>query len=187
MDIPWGSDIANRFITNVGLVTTHGTHGHNIMACEWTHHLSYKPALIGISLHPRHASHNHIKETKEFGIAITSIHQSVLSSLAGKDSGKKFNKIKIAEELGYKFFPAKNINVMMIENASVNLECKLHQEIPLGDHTLFVGEVIAASFSPEAKPLAYHAGKYWDMTSTLEKSSDELREKIKNLFEKYKK
>ena len=187
MDIPWGSDIANRFITNVGLVTTNGIYGHNIMACEWTHHLSYRPALVGISLHPRHASYDNIKETKEFGISITSTLQSVLSSLAGRDSGKKFDKIKIAEELGFKFFSAKKINAMMIEGASVNIECKLHQEIPLGDHTLFIGEVVEGSFNPEVNPLAYHAGKYWNMTDTLEKPSAELREKIKMLFEKYKK
>jgi len=187
MEIPWGSDIASRFITNVGLVTTNGIHGHNIMACEWTHHLSYKPALVGISVHPRHATHDNIKETKEFGVCVASTQQSVLSSLAGKDSGKIIDKIKIAEELGFKFSPAKNINVMIIEGASVNLECKLHQEIPLGDHTLFVGEVIAGSFNPEEKTLAYHAGKYWNMTSTLDKPSAEMREKIKLLFEKYKK
>ena len=187
MEIPWGSDIANCFITNVGLITTHGIHGHNIMACEWTHHLSYKPALIGISVSPRHATHDHIKTTKEFGVCIASKDQSVLSSIAGKESGKIVDKIKIAEELGFKFSPAKNINAMMIEGASVNLECKLHQEILLGDHTFFVGEVIEGGFNPEAKPLAYHAGKYFDMTSTLEKPSAEVREKIKILFEKYKK
>ena len=187
MDIPWGSDIANRFITNVGLVTSNGINGHNIMACEWTHHLSYKPALVGISLHPRHASYENIKSTNEFGINITSVHQSILSSIAGKDSGKKVDKIKIAQELGFMFSPAKKIQVLMVEGAAVQLECKLYQEISLGDHTLFVGEVIEGSFIFEEKPLAYHTGKYWDMTSTLEKPSNEVREKIKLLFEKYKK
>ncbi len=187
MDIPWGSDIAHRFITNVGLVTSNGIHGHNIMACEWTHHLSYKPALVGVSVHPRHATYDNIKATKEFGICIASTQQSVLSSLAGMESGKMFDKIKIAEELGFKFFSAKKINVLMVEDTSVNLECKLYQEISLGDHTLFVGEVIDASFNAEEKPLAYHQGKYWDMNITLEKPTNEMRENIKLLFEKHKK
>ena len=187
MDIPWGSDIANRFITNVGLVTTNGIHGHNIMACEWTHHLFYKPALIGVSVHPRHATYENIKATKEFGVCIASAQQSILSSIAGKESGKKFNKIKIAEELGFRFSPAKKIQTLMIEDSSVKLECKLHQEISLGDHVLFVGEVVEGSFNTEEKPLAYHSGKYWDMTTTLEKPTNDMRENIKMLFEKYKK
>ena len=187
MDIPWGSDAAFQFITNVGIVTTNGPHGHNIMACEWTHHLSYKPALVGVSLHPRHASYENIKSIKEFGICVASTHQSILSSLAGKDSGKKFNKIKIAEELGFKFSAAKKINTLLVEGASVQFECKLHHEVSLGDHTLFVGEVIEAVLSAEEKPLAYYQGKYWDMTAVLEKPSYEVREKVKMLFERHKK
>lgn len=187
MEIPWGSEIANRFITNVGLVTTNGTHGHNIMACEWTHHLSYKPALIGVAVHPRHATHDNIRETKEFGVCIASTHQSVLASVAGKESGKGFHKMKILEDLGFRFYPGKKISSLMVQDAAVNLECRLHQEISLGDHTLFVGEVIGGIFSPEEKPLAYHEGKYWSMTSALEKPAIDVREKIKILFEKYKK
>ena len=187
MKIPWGSEIANRFITNVGLITTYGDHGHNIMACEWTHHLSYDPALVGIALHPRHATHAHIKASKEFGICIASIHQSELSSIAGKGSGKIYNKINIAKELGYDFVSSKKINALMVAGASANLECILHQEIHLGDHTLFVGEVIEGSFTAETKPLGYHAGKYWEMSSSLVKPSEIQRGKINLLFEKYKK
>lgn len=187
MEITWGSDIANRFITNVGLVTTNGSHGHNIMACEWTQQLSYRPALIGISLNPRHASFENIRETKEFGLAIASTHQAVLCSVAGNESGKKVNKITIAQELGYTFYPAKKINTLLPEGASVNLECKLVKEIPIGDHTLFVGEVIEGNIIPEERSLSYHCGKYWEMTSVLEKPTSELREKIKMLFEKHKK
>lgn len=183
MDIPWGSEIATKFITNVGLVTSDGVHGQNIMACEWTHHLSYKPALIAVCLHPRHASFDNIRETKEFGLCIASTKQTVLASVAGRESGKNFNKIKILEELGFQFYPAKNIKPMLVKDAVVAFECKLFQEIPLGDHTMFVGEIIEASLTPQKEPLAYHQGKYWAMNQPLEKPSNEMRERIKSLFE----
>ncbi len=96
----------------------------------------------------------------EFGISIASAQQSVLCSVAGKESGKKFNKMKILEELGFRFSQAKKIKPLLPEGASVNLECALHREIPLGDHTLFVGEVIETFLNPDAKPVSYHAGKY---------------------------
>lgn len=185
MNIPWGSDISNRFITHVGLVTTNGAYGHNIMACEWTYHLSYRPALIGISVNQRHATHAHIKTNGEFGVCIASTRQATLTNIAGKESGKIYDKIKVAETMGFKFSPAKNINVIMPDGAAVNLECKLFNEITLGDHTLFVGEVINGSVNLEEKPLAYHWGRYWEMVSTLEKPSDEVREKIKTLIEQH--
>lgn len=187
MDIPGGSEIAESFITNVGLVTTDGPHGPNIMACEWTHHVSYRPGLIGVSVNPRHATYDNIQVTKEFGLCIASTEQRVLSSVSGRDSGKFFNKIKIAEELGFRFYPAKKIKALLVEGAAVNVECKLYQEVPLGDHTMFVGEVIESFFNPDKEPLAYHKGKYWSMNTQLEKPTDALREKVNMLFEKYKK
>ena len=183
MNIPWGSEIANRFITNVGLVTTHGIYGHNIMACEWTYQLSYNPALIAVSINQRHATHTHIKASKEFGVCFASTHQSVLTSIAGKASGKIFDKIKVSEAMGFKFSQAKNINVLMPDGAAASLECKLFNEITMGEHTMFVGEVIDGSANAEEKPLAYHWGRYWDMVATLEKPSNDVREKIIALIE----
>src|SRR5262249_19018353 len=40
------------------------------------------------------------------------------------------------------------------------LECRLRWEHPVGDHTLFVGEVVAATGGPAAAPLLYVDGKY---------------------------
>ena len=185
MDIPWGSDIANRFITNVGLVTSNGVHGHNIMACEWAYQLSYRPALMGVIINPRHATHDNIRETKEFGVCIASINQGMLTSVSGKASGRNYDKIKVAEELGFTFSKAKTINVLICDGAAAKLECKLFREISLGDHTLFVGEVTDGDINASVKPLAHHAGKYWDMTTLLEKPTTELREKINILFDKH--
>lgn len=52
MDIPYGSLAHHAFVTNVGLVTSTGPHGENIMAAEWTHHLSYKPGMVAVCLGP---------------------------------------------------------------------------------------------------------------------------------------
>ena len=166
---------------------SNGIHGHNIMACEWTYQLSYRPALVGAIINPRHATHDNIKESKEFGICIASTHQGILSSVSGKETGRNYDKIKVAEELGFTFSKAKTINVLMPDGAASYLECKLFNEVSIGDHTLFVGEVTEGSINASAKPLAHHAGKYWDIGSVLEKPAEELREKIKILFVKHKK
>ena len=52
MDLPWGDDCSKKFVTNVGLITSDGPHGPNIMACEWTHHVSYSPGLIAVCIGP---------------------------------------------------------------------------------------------------------------------------------------
>ncbi len=187
MDLPWGDEKTILFITNVGLVTTYGPHGHNIMACEWTHHVSYSPGLIAVCIGPNKATYDNIKTSKEFGVSLTATDQNILASIAGGSSGKSINKIKVLEELGFKFYKANKINTLMVEDAVLNIECKLFKEIPLGDHTMFVGEVLEAKLNKEKEPLAYHKGNYWKIGEIIPKPPQEYLDKIKKLLEKYKK
>jgi len=147
MSLEWGSDAARKFATNVGLTTSNGPHGYNIMATEWTHHVSYEPSLIAVCLAPDHATTANIKKTKVFGVSICAFDQNILSSVSGGSSGKTTDKIKVLEGLGFEFYKAKKIDVMMVKGASMNAECKLVKEIELGDHIMFVGEAVEVSSS----------------------------------------
>ena len=147
MDLPWGDEKTVQFITNVGLITSKGKHGDNIMAAEWTHHISYSPGLIAVCVGHGKATYDNIKETKEFGVNISAIDQNVLASISGGSSGKTVDKIGALKELGFKFYKANKINTLMVEGAVLNIECKLMKEIPLGDHTMFVGEIVEVSYN----------------------------------------
>jgi len=70
MDIPWGSDESKKFATNVGLITSNGPHGHNVMAAEWTHHVSYSPGMIMVNVGFDKATEANIMKTKEFGVSL---------------------------------------------------------------------------------------------------------------------
>lgn len=159
MDLPWNDERSNKFITNVGLITTNGPYGADVMACEWTHHVSYRPGLIAVCIGPNKATHENIKQTKEFGVNLCSTDQSIMSSVAGGYTGSRYNKINALKELGFEFYEAKKIKVTMIKGAALNIECILSKEIPLGDHTTFIGEAIKASNNADKVPLAYHGGK----------------------------
>jgi flavin reductase (DIM6/NTAB) family NADH-FMN oxidoreductase RutF len=73
-----------------------------------------------------------------------------MSSIAGGYTGSRYNKINVLKKLGFKFYEGKKIRVIMIKGAAVNIECILSKEITLGDHTIFVGEVIEASNNAES-------------------------------------
>ncbi len=68
MELPWNDPRSNKFVTTVGLITSEDIDGHNIMACEWTHHISYNPGLIAVSLGRTKATVKNIRNSKEFGI-----------------------------------------------------------------------------------------------------------------------
>ena len=186
MDLPWGEERTKQFVNNVGLITSNGPNGHDIMACEWTFHVSYSPGLIAVSIHRPDATHENIKKTKEFGVNLGASDQNALSSIAGGSHGQDVDKIGALKELGYKFFKAKKIDVMMVEGAAMNAECKLYKQIKLGDHTTFVGEVV--NLYPVGKePIVYHAGKYWKLENQVTKPTQEERDKIREVVEKYNK
>ncbi|MBA3749325.1 MAG: flavin reductase [Nitrosopumilus sp.] len=186
MELPWNDPRSNKFVTTIGLITSEGIHGPNIMACEWTHHISYNPGLIAISLGLTKATVENIKKSREFGINLCATDQSTLSSIAGGYSGNNYDKIEAAKELGFEFYKASTIKTLMVKGASLNAECQLIQEITFGDHIMFIGEVIEAVHNQEKQPLVYHDGKYWALESIIKPKLEE-RGQIRKILEKYKK
>ena len=184
MDLPWGDERTVLFITNVGLVTSDGPHGPNIMAVEWTHHVSYRPGLIAICIGKKRATYENIMKTREFGVNLCAADDFIMSSVSGGYSARDLDKIAALKELGFEFYEGKKINALMVKGASLNAECKLVQHVELGSHVMMVGEVLTAS-ATERKPLAYHQGKYWRMTTPVEKLSQEQRDHNKKVIMKH--
>lgn len=185
MDLPWGDPRSNTFVTNVGLITSDGPIGPNIMACEWTHHVSYTPGLIAICVGPHHATHENIAASKEFGVSIAASDQNVLASIAGNSTGKEVNKIAALRELGVRLYPGKKVKLLMVEGAVMNAECRVVQEIVLGDHTMFVGEVLEATVNAEKSPLILHGGTYWQFGEQIAKPSQAERDRVHVIVEKH--
>lgn len=185
MDLPWGDKRSNQFATNAGLITSNGPYGNNIMTAEWTHHVSYSPGMIAVCINPKDATHENIAKTKEFGVSLCSYEQNALSSIAGGNSGKNVDKIEALKELGHKFFKAKKINVLMVEGAVMNAECKLYKKIKLGDHTTFVGEVVELYPTNGKEPLIYHGQRYWKLGEIIPKPPPQDLDRIKAIVEKH--
>lgn len=173
MDLPWGSETSHVFVTNVGLITTDGPNGPDIMSAEWTHHISYSPGLIGICLKTSEATYENVMASKEFGVNIAASDQNIFTSIAGGPSGYKVDKIKALQELGCKFYAAKKIKPLMVEGACLNAECKVINIVPCGDHVMFIGEVLEATRHMEKTPLIYHGGKYWRLGEGIPKPTSE--------------
>ena len=186
MDLPYGEDRTKQFTTNVGLITSNGPSGYDIMSAEWTHQVSYSPGLIVACIASRHETHPNIKKSKEFGVNLAASAQNVLASIAGSSSGKDIDKIGALKELGYKFFKAKKIDVWMVDGAAMSAECKLVKTIELGDHTTFVGEVVEL-YPVGKESLVYHAGKYLKMGEKIQKPSQKELDRIREIVEKYRK
>lgn len=183
MNIPWGSPEAHAFVTNVGIITTDGPIGPNIMAAEWTHQVSYSPGMIAVCINTHNnATANNIRATKTFGVSIAANDQNIASSISGGSTGREIDKIAALKKLGFDFYVGKKISIPMLKDAALNVECKLVQEIPLGSHTMFVGEALDVQLGKK-DPLAYHKGKYWKLETPIDKPSEIERAKMKEVVQ----
>jgi flavin reductase (DIM6/NTAB) family NADH-FMN oxidoreductase RutF len=187
MELSWNDRRTRQFLTNVGLITTDGRCGPNVMAAEWTHHVSYSPSLIAINVRGDDATAENIDQSKEFGVNLAAEDQNILCSLGGRYTGKELDKISLFKELGIIFYKAKSIKTLMIRGAAMNAECKLVKQEGLGDHIMFVGEVTEISADENIKPLVYHNGRYWrlDDNNKIPRPSQELLDKVEEIAKKY--
>jgi len=129
--------------------------------------ISSKPPLVCIGVAPQRYSHDLISEQREFTVNVPSIDLKDKMHFCGTNSGRDVYKFK---ETGLTPISASKIRSPLIEECYGHLECKVVGSHTYGDHTLFVGEVVAASVDEElfkngrldidrAKPIAQ---KNWD-------------------------
>lgn len=133
----------------------------NIITVAWTGTICTNPAMAYISVRPERHSYNMIKETGEFVINLTTKELTFATDYCGVKSGRdvdKFKECKLTKE------NAVHVNVPMIKESPVNIECKVERIDELGSHHMFV-----------AKVLAVHADeKYMDETGKFNLAKSEL-------------
>jgi len=95
----------------------------------------------------------------------------------GTHSGKTVDKI---DKTKLTLIPSKRINVPFIKECYAHLECKLVENITIGDHTFFIGEVVAVYADDNAfendllkvnkmQPLYYIGGNSYTTIDILRK------------------
>ena len=189
MNIDPKSELAKGFVTTVGIVSSRGKHGNNLMAAEWTYLVSYSPAMITVHIGNRKskATAENITETGVFGVSLAATHQNVITSIIGNNTGHETDKIAALEELGYHFDVAETTGVLLAKDSVFTAECKLVKIEPIGDHTMFIGEVVAMEEGTSDDPILYSKKKYWKVGSEVEKPSEEERERFKEVIARHQK
>jgi flavin reductase (DIM6/NTAB) family NADH-FMN oxidoreductase RutF len=128
----------------------------NIITLAWAMPTSINPPLVAISIAPRRQSHHLVEETKEFVVNIPTMEILKETLYCGRTSGKDHDKFK---EAGLTPLPAKKVKPPIIKECVAHLECVLHGQFTTGDHTIFVGQIVAAYADKEAFTEGYNLKK----------------------------
>lgn len=114
--------------------------------------VSLNPALVLVCVEGKADSHDFIRDSGYFAVSVLDQHggETLSRRFATDLEADKFRGVAYREEV---------TGAPVLENAIAWLDCQVAQAIPAGDHTVFLGEVIAAD-AREGSPLVYYRGGY---------------------------
>jgi flavin reductase (DIM6/NTAB) family NADH-FMN oxidoreductase RutF len=160
------SKATGEFAEAVAIVTVKKGDSLNAMTAAWTVPVSHRPTLVVVHIAPQRHTHDLVMESKEFGLSILADDQMELAQHAGTASGRRMDKF--ASGL-LRSKPATVIDTPVLEGCAVTMECKLEKAISMGDHTIFVGRVVAMERDAAKRPLVLHRGTYYRLGDSVGK------------------
>ena len=158
----------------VTLLTTRWRAMQDVMPVAWSMPLSATPPLIGVCVHPSRHSHDMIRYSEEFALNFPGPELLDHVAYYGSVSGRDVDKLDLTK---LPTFSARKVEAPLLEGCVAHIECGVEDAIRLGDHTLFVGRVLAVSaddeafnevwlLENEARPLHYLGGTSYAALAT---------------------
>ena len=143
----------SHFASGVTIVTTeHGGVDYGLTVASFAS-LSLNPPLVLVCISKSSSSHEPIVQSKKFGVSILGSDQAEVSGRFAARGGDKFAGLEVRRGM---------LGVPLVGNALATLECRVHQQIDGGDHSIFIGEVVDTQ-TREGAPLLYFRAAYREM------------------------
>jgi flavin reductase (DIM6/NTAB) family NADH-FMN oxidoreductase RutF len=155
------------------LISTRGTDGKdNLMTVAWTGTVCTNPPMLYISVRKNRYSYRALHETGVFGLNLTTEDLAFAADYCGVVSGKdhdKFRECRLTKE------KADLIDVPLVAESPVTIECRIAEEKELGSHVMMTADVLSVHadsrymdskgrFALEkAKPIVYSHGTYFSL------------------------
>lgn len=148
----------------------------NIITVAWTGTVCTNPPMTYISVRPERYSYAALETTKEFVINLTTEDLVFATDYCGVTSGRDVDKFHVC---GLSKAGASFVNVPMIEESPVNIECRVREVKKLGSHHMFLADVAAVHAAEaymdekgrfaleKARPITYSHGAYYTLGKKL--------------------
>jgi flavin reductase (DIM6/NTAB) family NADH-FMN oxidoreductase RutF len=135
------SDAQDEFSGFPVVLGTVGGDRDNIITLAMCHVFSFTPPLIGVGIAPKRFSYGLFRASEDFAINIPDKSMLRAVEICGSKSGRKVDKFEAA---GLTKERATKVSAPLVAECPVNIECVKRHEMEAGDHTWFVGEIVAA-------------------------------------------
>lgn len=128
--------------SGVFVITTKDGERLNGMTAAWVMRASFDPPLVAVSVGHTRFSHGMIKNSGVFAVNVLSEGQAEVGKHFGFKTGRNTDKFA-----GVDCAPPSKTGAPILEGIAGYLDCRVVGSFETGDHTIFVGEVVASEVS----------------------------------------
>ena len=144
MEATW-QNAFGQMTYGIYVLTTRFEESVNGMIASWVAQVSYEPPLILAAVHPNRYSHRLLEKSGHFALHVIAKEQKAfLARFKGPDAAKKFDGID---------WEAGTTGSPVLKSCLAWVECDIIDRHAPGNHSLFVGKVVAAGTGNDGTPL----------------------------------
>jgi flavin reductase (DIM6/NTAB) family NADH-FMN oxidoreductase RutF len=147
-------NIIGQFATGVTIVTTAVDGWLHGMTANAITSVSLDPLLLLVCVDKEAHTHDHLNKAGAFTVNILGESQEDVSNTFAASTKPEDGRLQ-----GFEYRLGAN-GAPILEGCLSHIECKVTEQTEGGDHTIFIGQVLAAETYQEAPPLLFYQGKY---------------------------
>lgn len=139
-----------RFATGVTVITTCTDARPAGMTASAVASLSLDPPMLLACINNRVPTHEALERSRRFGVNVLAEGDDELALRFARPAQDKFAGLKISFEH----------EVPLLDRAIARFVCDVHERLPGGDHSIFIGAIRHCEHVPGRRPLLYFASGF---------------------------
>lgn len=159
-------EVMSAFATGITVITAGGQDAHGMTANAVTS-VSLEPPMVLCCVSRAARMHPTIIAADSFAISILAAEQSEVSRYFA--DWRRASGWAQFDEVDWTAGPM--TGAPLINGALAWLECKLHRAIDGGDHSIFLGDVVASSRGRAQDALVFYGGGYHEVSNRARRSA----------------
>ncbi len=143
-------DAMSLFATGVTVITSRTDDGPVGMTASAVTSLSLQPVLLLVCVSTRLPTHAVLESTRRFAVNVLGEDDSALALRFATPGIDKFSGIGHTDRAG----------IPVLHNSIAYFVCDVHERLPGGDHSIFIGSVRQLGLRRGARPLLYFGARF---------------------------
>ena len=148
MDDAAKKTILRHFPYGLYVVTVASGGEEHGMTANWVMQAAFEPPMVVVALENTSKTLGMVRDSRHFAVNVVLASQRDTAGKLGRSSEQAPQKLK-----GIKTKPAPVSGTPVVTDCLGWVECRVVATLPSGDHTLVLGEIVAAGVEHEGEPL----------------------------------